>query len=108
MEMKMKAVKAEPVRSKEIVELITQLRICLAHHSYIYYILGHSVITDGLWDMWAKELKDLQDVHGDEFHPKYDKWFKDWDGTTGFLLCDIPGLLKQVKCTNPELFEKVL
>jgi hypothetical protein len=91
---------------KTILERITNLRIVLAHHSYIYYTLGTSVIPDGTWDQWARELVVLQAIHGEEHHPEYDKWFKDWDGTTGFLLCDIPGLAFQVRRTNPELFKK--
>ena len=84
-------------------ERITHLRILLAHHSYIYYELGHQVIKDNQWDLWASELRVLQARYGETWNPKYDKWFKDWDGTTGYLLCKIPGLKEQVIKTNPEL-----
>ena len=90
----------------DIAARVRQLRICLAHHSYIYYVIGSSVIADGEWDSWASELEYLQSTHGEEWDPKYDAWFKEWDGTTGFLICDIPGLECQVKKTNPELFEQ--
>lgn len=92
--------------NKTLKEQITQLRICLAHHSYIYYELGHQVIRDNQWDLWARELKVLQARYGDLWNPKYDKWFKDWDGSTGYLLCSIPGLKSQVRKTNPELLEE--
>lgn len=83
---------------------VRQLRICLAHHSFIYYNLGYSVIADGVWDDWAAELSSLQDRYGYRFDKRYDRWFKDWDGTTGYELCSIPGLQEQAIITNPELF----
>ena len=88
---------------RPIPERVQHLRILLAHHSYIYYILGHTVINDGQWDAWAAELKTIQDEHGYRFDIKYDKWFKDWDGTTGYTLCNIHGLKEAVARTNPEL-----
>jgi len=90
--------------TKPITERVQQLRIMLAHHSYIYYILGHTVINDGQWDAWAAELKQLQEEHGYKFDIRYDRWFKDWDGSTGFSLCGIAGLKEAVMKTNPELF----
>lgn len=87
-------------------EEVQQLRICLAFHSYIYYEIGTSVIPDNKWDVWALRLKVLQDRYGDSYDIKYDDWFKDWDGTTGFLLCSIPGLRQSVKKVYPELIKE--
>jgi NAD-dependent DNA ligase len=87
-------------------EQIRQLRICLAFHSYIYYELANNIIADTEWDRWALELKALQDRYGDQWDPKYDKWFKDWDATTGFHLCTIPGLKGSAMKVYPQLFKK--
>ena len=70
---------------------IRQLRICLAVHSYIYYELCDNLVSDNKWQAWAEELKEMQAKHP-EYTDAYDKYYKDWDGTTGFHLCQIPGL----------------
>ena len=88
---------------RRIQEQVRQLRICLAHHSYIYYELGSSVVSDATWQSWSDELMHFQSRYGNEFDPLYDKYFKDWDGTTGMHLCSIPGLRQSVKRTHPEL-----
>lgn len=72
-------------------ERILQLRIIVALHSYIYYEMCDSSVSDHTWQSWANELAELQRNYP-EYTDDYDKWFIDWDGTTGFLLCDIPGL----------------
>ena len=70
---------------------IRQLRICLAVHSYIYYELADSLVSDHTWQAWAQELIEMQAKHP-EYTDAYDEYFHDWDGTTGFHLCQIPGL----------------
>jgi hypothetical protein len=55
-------------------------------HSYIYYSLGDSIVTDDTWQAWANELRDLQAVHGWRID-WYDTAFQDWDGATG---CHLP------------------
>ena len=72
-------------------EKIQQLRICLAVHSYIYYELCDSVVTDHVWQEWAQELI-LMHKQYPEYTDSYDEYWVDWDGTTGFHLCKIPGL----------------
>lgn len=64
---------------------IIQLRKMLCLHSYIYYILGESIVTDSQWDKWAYELVELQKKHGWQ-HKFYDREFYDWDGSTGMHL----------------------
>ena len=46
-----------------IDELLTQRRIMLAAHSYIYYEMGDTVIPDYIWDNKAKELAFYQRIH---------------------------------------------
>lgn len=70
---------------------IRQLRICLAVHSYIYYELCDNVVSDHTWQGWAQELIEMHNKHP-EYTDAYDEYFVDWDGTTGFHLCQIPGL----------------
>ena len=72
-------------------ERIQQLRICLAVHSYIYYEMADNLVTDYKWQAWADELVVMQAAHP-EYTDEYDSWWDDWDGTTGFHLCKIPGL----------------
>lgn len=72
-------------------ERLQQLRICLAVHSYIYYELCDNLVSDARWQSWAQELIEMQAKHP-EYTDAYDEYFEDWDGTTGFHLCKIPGL----------------
>lgn len=71
----------------EIAELIQQRRYQMLIHSCIYYKLNQNVISDMQWDMWAKELKSLQ-----EQYPEISKqvtlyeYFKDWDASSGAFL----------------------
>ncbi len=70
---------------------IRMLRICLAVHSYIYYELGVSLVSDQRWQEWADELTEMHTKHP-EYTDAHDEYFDDWDGTTGYHLCKIPGL----------------
>lgn len=66
-------------------QLIRRRRGQMLIHSYIYYWLGESIITDDTWQAWANELKELQTPPVKIGF--YDKEFKDWDGSTG---CHLP------------------
>lgn len=71
----------------EIAELIQQRRLQMLVHSCIYYKLNTNIVSDRQWDMWAKELKQLQ-----ADYPEISRkviWyeaFKDWDASTGAFL----------------------
>ncbi len=66
---------------------IQQRRLQMLIHSYIYYRMDDSIISDHQWSAWAKELVELQKTY-----PKiadkvaYAEDFKNFDGSTGFDL----------------------
>lgn len=65
-------------------EKIKQRRAQVLVHSYIYYELNESLVSDGQWQGWADELIELHKIHNCvEF---YDEAFKGWDGSTGMHL----------------------
>lgn len=66
-------------------EKIKQRRSQMLIHSYLYYHLDTSVISDDQWQQWANELQYLQDLFPDSIG-FYDKVFIDWDGSTGMHL----------------------
>lgn len=70
-----------------IADLIQRRRLQLLIHSKIYYELDMNLIADKTWDMWAKELKNLQSTYPNisEKVIWYDA-FKDWDASTGAFL----------------------
>lgn len=75
-------------RVRLIETRIKQLRLMLVLHSYIYYQLDTSLITDAKWQEIANELVQLQQGGCPQIGT-YDEAFEDWDGTTGHHLpCD--------------------
>ena len=57
-------------------------------HSYLYYQMDESIISDDLWQKWADELTALHEAHPElKMKVKYfDREFSDWDGSTGMHL----------------------
>lgn len=56
-------------------------------HSFIYYRLGTSIVSDQQFDKWARELVELQRAYPEEAAKCiYAKEFATFDGTTGFDL----------------------
>ena len=56
-------------------------------HSYIYYELDDSIISDAQWSKWAVELAELQKKYPEESAEVEDyEQFKDWDGSSGAFL----------------------
>lgn len=70
----------------DIGSLIRRRRGQMLVHSYLYYWLGDSILSDHQWQEWADELTALQAEHGTEWG-YYDKEFADWTGATG---CHLP------------------
>ena len=71
----------------EIADLIQRRRYQLLIHSCIYYHLGDSIVHDGQWDEWARELVELQQEYPDiSKKVTLYEYFKDWDAVSGFYL----------------------
>lgn len=66
--------------------LINSLRKSFLIHSYLYYVLDKSVISDNLFNARAKHLASLQKKYP-EITGIYQFYFQDFDPATGF---DIP------------------
>lgn len=71
----------------EILELIGRRRRQILVHSCIYYRFDYNLIDDYTYDMWSKELAELQ-VKYPNLSKEADLYeeFKDFDGSTGFDL----------------------
>lgn len=71
--------------NKVVQSKIKQRRQQMLVHSILYYEFDSPIITDKQYDIWARELVELQ-----KNHPKESKStllfdvFSDWDGNTGF------------------------
>lgn len=71
----------------ELASLILQRRYQVLVHSFLYYTIGVSIVTDELFDKWAKELYDLQQENTELANTiKFHETFKDFDGNTGYNL----------------------
>ena len=71
----------------KIAELIQQRRLQMLIHSCLYYEMDTNLISDRTWDMWAKELRQLQsDYPNISQQVEWYEAFKDWDASTGAFL----------------------
>lgn len=78
---------------EEIRSLILRRRLQILVHSYIYYRLATSLVSDQQWQEWANELVVLQrDYPQICERVDYHETFKGFDGTTGFNLCEERGI----------------
>lgn len=81
----------------EIAEKIQQRRLQMLVHSCLYYNMNTNLITDTQWDMWAKELRYLQNTYPEI--SRQVEWyadFADWDASTGaFLPLDDPWVIRK-------------
>lgn len=88
----------------EIFELIEELRDDILVHSYIYYELDQSVISDYEYDMKSKQLAELQEKYPDIAEQcSWHEYFYDFDGSTGYHL---PKNLPYIKHKAKELLEE--
>lgn len=70
-------------------------------HSCLYYQLGDNIIDDYTFDVWAKELVELQEKYPEESkQARYYADFKDFDGSSGF---DLPYSLPNIQATAYKL-----
>ena len=73
--------------NEEIKELITRRRRQLTVHSFLYYQLNENIIPDYTFDLWSKELVELQVTYPDIANEApYASEFKEFDGSTGYDL----------------------
>lgn len=73
--------------NNEIIEKITRRRWQILIHSVIYYQLNDNLISDYIYDMWSKELAELQIKYPDKSKEAdlYNE-FKNFDGSSGYDL----------------------
>ena len=73
--------------NQKIMDLIQRRRLQLLVHSCVYYELNQNIVSDKVWDKWAKELVDLQQRYPQESSQViWHEAFKDWDASTGAFL----------------------
>jgi NAD-dependent DNA ligase len=86
---------------EEIKELINRRRRQVIVHSYIYYRKNENIIDDHTFDMWSKELVELQEKYPDiAAECVYAEYFKDFDGSSGF---DLPTHLPEIMTVGERL-----
>lgn len=80
-----------------VEEKILQRRYQMLVHSYLYYELGESLVSDSTFDKWANELVELQESYPEEAEKvRYHRDFQDFDGSTGYdLPYDRPEVIKK-------------
>lgn len=74
--------------NEEIKKLIHRRRHQILIHSFLYYRLDTNIISDHTYDMWSKELAELQQEYPElskEVKTLYEG-FKDFDGSSGYDL----------------------
>lgn len=80
---------------RTIAEVIQQRRYQMLVHSFIYYQLNQSIVSDHDFDKWAKELVVLQERYPDIAKTVvYHNEFKAFDGSSGF---DLPYNLPEIQ-----------
>ena len=67
-------------------ELIKRRRLQMLVHSCLYYCLDQNIWDDHTFDKNAKELAGLLKENPDAYSDRFDEYFVDWDGSTGFNL----------------------
>ena len=79
-----------------IEELINRRREQVLIHSCLYYRLDVNIIDDITFDMWCKELAELQEQYPEISQScRYAEACKDFDGSTG---ADLP--LHEIRILN--------
>lgn len=70
--------------SDDVADLIKRRRLQVIVHSCIYYRLNDNIVSDDQFDYWCRELVDLLEKHPGVYSDKYDEYFRDWDGSSGY------------------------
>jgi NAD-dependent DNA ligase len=72
---------------RTVQEWIKQRRRQMLLHSFMYYRMGESLVSDEQFDKWARELLFLQTEYPQEsLEVEFYEDFKTWDATTGYHL----------------------
>ena len=76
-----------PLSRDQLAELITRRRRQILVHSVIYYRWNDNVIDDHTFDLWSKQLAELQEQYPDiAAECEWAEAFKDFDGSSGAFL----------------------
>ena len=67
-------------------EKIKRRRLQVLVHSCMYYELDQSIVDDDIFDGWCNELVELQKDNPGVYSDRFDEWFDDFTGETGFNL----------------------
>lgn len=87
-----------------ITEKIQQRRYQMLVHSYLYYQLNNSIVSDSDFDRWAKELVELTENHPEEARKtRYHEEFKNFDGSSGF---DLPYNIPKIQDIGNRLLRR--
>jgi hypothetical protein len=81
---------------QKVAELINRRRHQVLVHSFLYYRMNTSIVSDTQYDGWARELAELQEKYPDiAAEVDYAEYFKDFgESVTGF---DLPLHLPEVE-----------
>ncbi|MDF3255019.1 MULTISPECIES: DNA ligase LigA-related protein [Bacillus] len=86
-----------------IIELIGRRRRQILVHSFLYYQLNENIIADYTFDLWSKELVQLQEKYPEESEKAvYYAEFTKFDGSSGY---DLPYSLPEIQSTGYKLLE---
>ncbi|MDS9997112.1 DNA ligase LigA-related protein [Bacillus atrophaeus] len=88
---------------KDILELIGRRRRQILVHSFLYYQLNENIIVDHTFDLWSKELVQLQEKYPEESRQAvYYAEFTKFDGSSGY---DLPYSLPEIQSTGHKLLD---
>ena len=74
----------EPMPIGSVAEEIKRLRLNVILHSCIYYEMDENIWDDITFDLKCKRLVALLEEYPDVYSDRFDEFFKDWDGSSGF------------------------
>jgi NAD-dependent DNA ligase len=73
-----------PNPETEVGQLIKRRRLQVLVHSCIYYEFDSNIVPDSQFDVWCRELVDLLKKNPEAYSDRFDQYFKNWDGVSGF------------------------
>jgi len=75
-----------PNPETDVGNLIKRRRLQVLVHSCLYYGMDESLVPDNVFDKWCKDLVQLLKDNPNEYSDRFDIYFKDWDGISGYDL----------------------